>query len=140
MSQQQCTIALALIRDAEGRIFFQKRNDPMYPKADGRWDFPGGQVDFGETPEATIRRECREEIGCDVEVLQMIPWVRSHVWQRTDGVTLHVLALWYECRIVHGTPLSKTDETLEIRWATRDEARVLDTLPGIQECMDRAGL
>ncbi len=131
--RRRITIALALIRDSSGRIFMQQRNEPAYPDAHAHWDFPGGEIDFGETPEDTLKKECSEEIGCDVEIVRMLPWARSHVWTRDDGLSMQVLALCYECRIIKGTPQSKTDETLATRWVTVDEARALNTMPGIQE-------
>ncbi|AOV17746.1 NUDIX hydrolase [Acidihalobacter aeolianus] len=55
--------AHAVITDAEGRVLMLKAN-----YAERRWGLPGGAVDPGETLLETVVRECREELGCEVEV------------------------------------------------------------------------
>jgi len=56
-------VAVALI-DADGRVLIAKR--PEGKTLAGRWEFPGGKVAAGETPEATLIRELKEELGIDV--------------------------------------------------------------------------
>jgi 8-oxo-dGTP diphosphatase len=57
-------VGAAVIRD--GRVLAARRTRPA--AAAGRWEFPGGKVEAGETPDDALVREIREELGCDVVV------------------------------------------------------------------------
>ncbi|MCU0553599.1 MAG: NUDIX domain-containing protein, partial [Syntrophales bacterium] len=60
------TAVTAAVMEKDGRILIarRKRGDRMADK----WEFPGGKIEKGETPEACLRREMREEFGIDVAV------------------------------------------------------------------------
>jgi 8-oxo-dGTP diphosphatase len=57
-------VAAALMRD--GRVLAAQRNHP--PEMAGKWEFPGGKVERGETPQAALIRECAEELGTQIVV------------------------------------------------------------------------
>jgi 8-oxo-dGTP diphosphatase len=57
-------VAAALMRD--GRVLAAQRNHP--PEMAGKWEFPGGKVEHGETPQAALIRECAEELGTQIVV------------------------------------------------------------------------
>jgi len=60
----QVVVATAIMRN--GQVLAQQR---AYPSADaGRWEFPGGRVEPGESEESAVVRECREELGVEVRV------------------------------------------------------------------------
>ena len=63
-------VALALIR--RGDRWFLQRRDPANPVLPNLWEFPGGKVEGGETPEETLRRELLEEVGLVLRVAR--PW------------------------------------------------------------------
>lgn len=128
----QTVAAIALIRDEQGRILIQKRKLTYLPETFDKWEFPGGGVEFGETPEQAVQREVQEEIGCEVEVLRMLPRVVSNFWKREDGVKVQALVLCFECQIVSGIPTASHWEVGEIRWCTKEELSTLDLLPGNQ--------
>ena len=58
-------VGAAIVRD--GRVLACRRTSP--PEAAGRWELPGGKVEDGETPDAALVREVREELGCDIAVM-----------------------------------------------------------------------
>jgi len=63
-------VACALL-DGQGRVLLGKR--PEGKHLAGLWEFPGGKVEAGETPEVALRRELLEEIGIDVSEVELIP-------------------------------------------------------------------
>ncbi len=91
--------AVALI-DPEGRVLLAQR--PEGKSLAGLWEFPGGKVEPGETPEAALIRELREELGIDTWTSCLAPLTfASHSYEQ-----FHLLMPLYACRkwqgIVHG--------------------------------------
>ncbi|SDF54750.1 MULTISPECIES: (deoxy)nucleoside triphosphate pyrophosphohydrolase [Thalassobaculum] len=84
-------VAVALV-DADGRVLIAKR--PEGKKLAGLWEFPGGKVDPGETPEAALIRELREELGIDTHESCLAPLTfASHAYD-----DFHLLMPLYVCR------------------------------------------
>ena len=79
------TVALGLLR--RGDRWFLQRRDPEDPVLPGLWEFPGGKAAAGETPEAALRRELREEIGWEPASLRPLPVIGHAYPGRT--VQLH---------------------------------------------------
>lgn len=89
--------AVALI-DTDGRVLLAQR--PPGKAMAGLWEFPGGKVAGGETPEAALIRELREELGIDTQQSCLAPFTfASH---RYDD--FHLLMPLYLCRIWQGRP------------------------------------
>ena len=100
-------VACALI-DPDGRGLLAQR--PPGKAMGGLWEFPGGKVEPGETPEATLIRELAEELGIAVKEACLAPFTfASHAY--TD---FHLLMPLYVCRRWDGTPQAL--EHAAIRW------------------------
>lgn len=84
----------------------------------GLWEFPGGKAKAGETPEQTLLRECKEELGCEVDILQPLPLVR-HAYSH-----FKIQMTPFICRLQHGDILSQ--ENRPCHWITISE---LDIYP-----------
>jgi 8-oxo-dGTP diphosphatase len=90
-------IACALI-DPDGRVLLAQR--PPGKAMGGLWEFPGGKVDSGETPEETLIRELQEELGITVKEACLAPFAfASHAYP-----DFHLLMPLYVCRRWEGTP------------------------------------
>jgi 8-oxo-dGTP diphosphatase len=97
--------AVALV-DADGRVLLAQRPDGK--SMAGLWEFPGGKVDQGETPEAALIRELREELGIDVAASCLAPFTfASHAYP-----DFHLLMPLYVCRKWSGIPLAREGQRL----------------------------
>ena len=99
--------AVALI-DADGRVLLARRPEGK-PMA-GLWEFPGGKVKPGETPEAALVREIKEELGVDLCEACLSPFsFASHRY-----ADFHLLMPLYLCRKWDGIPAPR--EGQELKW------------------------
>ena len=114
-------VAAAALVDENGRILVQKRPEGK-PMA-GLWEFPGGKVETGETPEAGLVRELNEELGIEVKEPDLEP-----VAFASEAVTdQHLILLLYVCRQWSGQ-IESTD-LLDMQWLPVDELHALPMPP-----------
>src|SRR5262245_1656729 len=98
-------VAVALI-DADNRVLIARR--PPGKAMAGLWEFPGGKVHEGETPEAALARELAEELGIDTAGSCLAPFTfASHRYER-----FHLLMPLYLCRRWQGTPSPREGQEL----------------------------
>jgi 8-oxo-dGTP diphosphatase len=107
-------VAAVIIRD--GCVLACRRKAER--SAGGLWEFPGGKVEPGESPQEALAREIREELGVDIEVGELI----HRATTATDGV--HVDLSSYAARLTDAVPTSSTDHD-SLRWLYPDELRAL---------------
>jgi len=111
--------AAVIIR--EGRVLLdRRREDSRFEPL--RWEFPGGKVEFGESPQSSLKRELAEELGIEAEVGALVHLV-SHVYSR-DGNIRHVIILFLECGILEGVP--RPMEGGEVEWFDRNAFSTLE--------------
>ena len=109
--------AVAMI-DVDGRILLGQR--PEGKSMAGLWEFPGGKVEEGETPEAALIRELQEELGIDTWASCLAPLnFASHTYEN-----FHLLMPLFACRKWEGIPQSRENQAL--RWV---KARDLSKYP-----------
>lgn len=99
----------ALVRG--GRVLLSRRAGPPHQ---GTWDLPGGFLEAGETPEAALRRELREELGAAPASLRLAGFFT----ERYGRGGFPILAVIYTARL-RGTPRARSD-VAEVRWFPRD--------------------
>ena len=106
--------AVALI-DADGRVLLAQR--PEGKSLAGLWEFPGGKVEPGETPEAALIRELKEELGIDTWSSCLAPLTfASHSYD-----DFHLLMPLYACRKWQGTVRSL--EGQQLAWVKPNKLR-----------------
>ena len=99
-------VAVALV-DVDGRVLIAQR--PEGKSMAGLWEFPGGKVDPGETPEQALIRELQEELGIDVTENCLAPFTfASH---RYDD--FHLLMPLYVCRVWDGNIVAREGQILK---------------------------
>ncbi len=106
--------AVALI-DIEGRVLLAQR--PEGKSMAGLWEFPGGKIEPGETPEAALIRELHEELGIDTWASCLAPLTfASHSYG-----DFHLLMPLFACRKWDGIPQSKEGQAL--KWVRANDLR-----------------
>ena len=106
--------SIALI-NAKSQILIAKR--PSKKHLSGLWEFPGGKVEMGESPEKTLIREVKEELNIDINNKCIAPLTFSEF----DYNKFHLLLLLYVCRRWEGEPMSM--EKNEIKWVKANMLR-----------------
>ena len=101
----------AAIIEKEGKILIARRKQGLYLA--GKWEFPGGKVEKGETPEACLRRELREEFGIEVELGDFI------TASEFDYGDIHIRLLAYHVYYRSGDFIL-TDHS-EVHWVLKSE-------------------
>lgn len=113
-------VAAALV-DRDGRLLVQQRPEGL--SMPGLWEFPGGKLESGETPEQALIRELAEELAIDVDHACLAPacFASDMLGEK------HLLLLLYVCRKWRGTPVAQHASAL--RWVRPVELHGLDMPP-----------
>jgi 8-oxo-dGTP diphosphatase len=111
-SRKHVLVVAAALIDVDGRVLLARR--PAHKAMGDQWEFPGGKIDPGETPEAALIRELKEELGIDVTESCLAPLAfASH-----DYDHFHLLMPLYAIRQWRGRPEAREGQTLV--WASKD--------------------
>ena len=117
MESKKLQVVAAIICK-DNRIFATQRGDGEFR---GQWEFPGGKVEPGETPEEALIREIKEELDIEISVGKYIHTVEY------DYPTFHLSMLCFICKILSGSLVLKEHE--EARWLEKDNLYSVDWLP-----------
>lgn len=109
----------AVITNEKGKILCALRSQNM--SMPGMWEFPGGKIEAGETPQQALQRELNEELDIEIEVGELVEEV-VHPYP-----TIEVHLLTYYGNITKGTPIAKEHEKIE--WLSLEELTVLNWAP-----------
>ncbi len=112
--------AVALV-DADGRVLIAQR--PEGKSLAGMWEFPGGKIEAGETPEAALIRELQEELGINTWSSCLAPLTfASHSYEN-----FHLLMPLFACRKWEGIPQGREGQTL--KWVYAKDLRDYEMPP-----------
>ena len=115
---KQIEVVAAIIHDDEGRIFATQRG---YGEMKDGWEFPGGKMEPGESPEEALKREIWEELETKIIVEKLVQTVE---W---DYPAFHLTMHCFWCHIESGNLKLKEHEAA--KWLTKDQLDSIDWLP-----------
>ena len=119
-------VAAALIFNGGKLLITQRRPDDHLPNL---WEFPGGKVEPGETFEACLTREIREELGIEISVGKLVEDLTHTYPEKT------VRLCFFDCRLVSGQP--NAIHVQDLRWIRRDEIRNFEFPAADAKLIDR---
>ena len=123
---KQIEVVAAIIHDAEGRIFATQRG---YGDMKDGWEFPGGKMEQGETPEEALKREIWEELETKIVVEKLLTTVDY------DYPKFHLTMHCFMCSIESGQLTLKEHEAA--RWLRLSDIYSVDWLPADKVVVDR---
>ena len=112
-------VAAVICKD--NKVFATARG---YGEFKGMWEFPGGKIETGETPQEALKRETVEELDTEIEVQECIDTIEY------DYPSFHLSMTCFLCRIIAGN--LKLKEAQEARWLTKDGLNSVRWLPADQ--------
>ena len=119
-------VVAAIIRKGD-RIFATQRG---YGEWKDWWEFPGGKMETGETPEEALKREIREELSTEIQVDELLSTVEYDYNEQAFHLTLHC----YLCSLL--TEAMHLNEHEAARWLSRDELNSVQWLPADLEVIE----
>ena len=126
-------VVLGVLRN-KNRYLLTKRNDRLH-HYHGKWQLPGGGLDFGESLEDCVRREMREELALAIEEVRLIPQIYHRVYKdEWHGVLISFLHEF----TMEPAKIILNEEASEYGWFTIEEAQQLDSFPYVVEYIQEA--
>ena len=117
----------AIIKDGGKYLVGQRASNKTQG---GLWEFMGGKIESGETPEEALARECREELALEIEGARIIDSIIHEYPEKTIRLTL------LECQPKAGS-VPQALEHQSIRWVTPEEMRTMPFCPADAELLPR---
>ena len=127
-NMKQIEVVAAIIHDNQNRVFATQRG---YGEWKDYWEFPGGKMEPGESPEEALKREIWEELETRIVIER---FVRTIEW---DYPTFHLTMHCYWCRVESGDLTLKEHEAA--RWLSKDELSSVNWLPADLQLLDIIG-
>lgn len=118
-------VVAAVIKDGD-KIFATERG---YGDFKGGWEFPGGKIEAGETPQEALKREIKEELDVDIEVQDLIETVEY------DYPKFHLSMDCFWCEIINGELVLKEHQAA--RWLTKETINDVEWLPADIELVNK---
>lgn len=110
-------VVAAVIFDERGRIFATQRG---YGEWKDWWEFPGGKIEVGETPQHALKREIREELAAEIEVGKLLRTIDY------DYPKFHLTMHCFKCRLMGGVTLKEHEAA---KWLSSSELSSVNWLP-----------
>lgn len=125
MKREVFVVAGAIVKD--GKVFAAQRGNKG--KTAFKFEFPGGKIEPGESPEQALARELREELSINVEVHELI----TAIVDEYEDVILHIDT--YRCSLISGTPT--LSEHIAMAWSNKEELDKLEFSPADKPTLEK---
>ena len=126
-------VVAAIIFDEQGRIFATQRG---YGEWKDWWEFPGGKIEAGETPEMALKREIREELDAEIEVGELLRTIDY------DYPSFHLTMHCFKCRLIEHRTQSTDHRQYTLleheaaKWLSPSELNSVNWLPADEEIIE----
>ena len=120
-STQPIPVVCAVIEDGEGRVLLAQR--PAHKHLGSKWEFAGGKLEPGESPEAALMREIKEELGCDIEIRRALA-AFTH-----DYGTVMIEMLPFVCVLRPESDAPHPHEHIALNWVAVADIEHVDLAP-----------
>ena len=117
---------VAAIIQHEGKVYATQRG---YGEFKGGWEFPGGKIETGETPQEALKREIMEELDTEVVVGDLIDTIEY------DYPSFHLSMDCFWCKVINGNLVLKEHEAAQ--WLTKEQLDDVDWLPADITLIDK---
>lgn len=118
-------VAAAIIKH-ENKIFATQRG---YGEFMGEWEFPGGKIEIGETPQEALKREIREELDIEIEIGELFDTVEY------DYPDFHLTMYCFLCSVKSGNLVLK--EHMDAKWLDKEELHSVEWLPADVDLIEK---
>ena len=121
-------VVAAVIFDEHGRIFSTQRG---YGEWKDWWEFPGGKIEAGETPQQALKREIREELEAEIEVGELMKTIDY------DYPQFHLTMHCFKCSLMGGVTLKEHEAA---KWLAPSELSSVNWLPADEDFVNELKL